>query len=285
MEEEKIEHSETVLEEGSSKTGNQGNTKTDSPAKRWCFTYNNPEEGHEVLLCRGFASLAEDYIFSLETGENGTPHFQGYVVWLCRKKLSTIRNQLSKLSVRLGNNIHWEKAGGGPKSNIAYITKEPGVKVWSTYVWERKLDWPKEWHPWQREILDYVEDPTIDKRHIVWYWEDIGNVGKTTLVNYLVAERNALLLPNKTSDAMFMIGKRIDAYKSIDVCLFDVPRTNENWLNYSLIEKIKDGQIVSGKYEGCCAIIPHPKIIIFANFPPPIEVMSADRWVIKKIVV
>jgi hypothetical protein len=38
---------------------------------------------------------------------------------------------------------------------------------------------------WQTEIINLLKDKP-DKRTIHWYWEDKGNVGKTTLCKYLV---------------------------------------------------------------------------------------------------
>lgn len=82
-------------------------------AKNWCFTLNNPEldelELTEVLSSATYA------VWQLEVGENGTPHFQGYVMLPDRARLTQMRVLLPT--------AHWEIAKGTPEQNRAYCTK------------------------------------------------------------------------------------------------------------------------------------------------------------------
>ena len=54
-------------------------------AKNWCFTINNPteEDNYEKLKDSGYLQYI---IVGHETGEDGTPHFQGYIQLTCKKK-------------------------------------------------------------------------------------------------------------------------------------------------------------------------------------------------------
>lgn len=69
-------------------------------SQNWCFTINNPKNNDiprtwkQVQYC----------IWQLESGENGTPHLQGYVVFTVRKALKTVSNiiQNAHLEPRLG---------------------------------------------------------------------------------------------------------------------------------------------------------------------------------------
>lgn len=87
-------------------------------AKNWCFTQNNPiltsKELDELLR-----PLAGYYVFQLEEGESGTPHYQGYVQFHNRKRLTGVRKVLQ---------AHWSIAKGSPDENTAYCTKEPRLK-------------------------------------------------------------------------------------------------------------------------------------------------------------
>nr|UIW13726.1 MAG: replicase [ssDNA virus sp.] len=85
-------------------------------ARNWCFTLNNPTIDELTL-----ANILEDTtytIFQLETGENGTPHFQGFVVFPQKKRLTQLR--------ALVKGAHWEIARGTPAQNRDYCSKPDG---------------------------------------------------------------------------------------------------------------------------------------------------------------
>lgn len=88
-------------------------------AKNWCFTLNNPTISENEIIERFEASRALEYlVFQLEAGEQGTPHFQGYVILSARKRLSFLKEILRE--------AHWEVAKGTPKQNRDYCTKPDG---------------------------------------------------------------------------------------------------------------------------------------------------------------
>lgn len=88
-------------------------------AKHWCFTYNNPTLDELAVLAELESIPFEYCVFQLETGENGTPHFQGYVIWKSQQRLSALRNLM-------GAHVHWEIARGTPSQNRDYCTKNEG---------------------------------------------------------------------------------------------------------------------------------------------------------------
>lgn len=90
---------------------------TNNPARHWCFTLNNPEMyPDEVLEDLGEVDYA---VFQLEEGENGTPHYQGYVILAQKQRLTAMR-------AHLGGRAHWEVAKGSPTQNREYCTKKNG---------------------------------------------------------------------------------------------------------------------------------------------------------------
>ncbi len=80
--------------------------------RRWCFTWNNPDDFPEV------PEYVRYMVYQREKGESGTEHFQGYVE--CRVQVG-----LRKLKQWLGA-AHWEEANGDYADNLAYCTKEEG---------------------------------------------------------------------------------------------------------------------------------------------------------------
>lgn len=71
------------------KNGASKKPTRESPKKQWCFTLNNPSLSKEELL--EALSLSCDYIvIGDEIGENGTPHFQGYLELKKKQRFATI---------------------------------------------------------------------------------------------------------------------------------------------------------------------------------------------------
>jgi hypothetical protein len=131
---------------------------------------------------------------------------------------------------------------------------------------------------WQTEIMDLIQEKP-DLRTIHWFWEDKGNVGKTSLCNYLVIKHGALMLTtSKSNDMYHMISKFPDKNKLFVV---DCPRSQH--INYEVIEQIKNGLVFSGKYNGIQLIFNCPHVIVFANIPPDKSTMSIDRWNVRFI--
>jgi len=95
-----------------SSKGKSGNTRQISPSKHWVFTLNNHtlENINEILEC----SSIKRYSFQEETGENGTPHLQGYLEFVTKKRPKSIFKNF---------NAHWEKCRN-IKLAIAYTQKD-----------------------------------------------------------------------------------------------------------------------------------------------------------------
>jgi len=96
----------------------------------WCFTLNNPSmTGTELFEKLKSVNNVKGFVFQLEEGESGTPHFQGFV----ELKESTRWNTVKKM---IGENPHLEEAKGNKESNLKYCTKEEGRKegpwIWGT---------------------------------------------------------------------------------------------------------------------------------------------------------
>jgi len=253
-------------------------TKQESSRKNWRFTLNNYTEDEIVSLVQWFKEMNAKYFFGKEIGEEKeTPHLQGYAQFPKKYR----RTALSKHNQR----ISWRTADASKKSNITYCSKESEEaysEIFTNMRLPKKQNFPVFNKPWQLEILQIIStDP--DDRTIHWYWEDIGGIGKTTFCKYLDIHHNATCVPSKTNDAFHMIAKEVEAENLIDLVIFDIPRHAADSINYGAIEAIKNGFLVSGKYEGLKCNFKSPHVIVFANQPPNERKMSADRWRIIEI--
>lgn len=92
--------------------------KNGPKARNWCFTLNNPLiRGDDFLEQLKTVPGFRYVVFQQERGENGTPHFQGYIQFGVQKTLQTLKNQVS-------NAAHFEMARGTVEDNKKYCTKE-----------------------------------------------------------------------------------------------------------------------------------------------------------------
>lgn len=133
-------------------------------------------------------------------------------------------------------------------------------------------------YDWQKDILNIVKSEP-DDRTIHWCWEHQGNRGKTALCKLLCSRYGALCISGKSSDCKYAIIKYKELHRHYPhVVLFDIPRSNIDYINYEAIEKVKDGLFFVGKYESQQVIMNPPHIFIFANEYPTIDKLSADRW-------
>lgn len=124
---------------------------------------------------------------------------------------------------------------------------------------------------WQQELLDkLLLEP--DARRIYWYWEATGNVGKSWMATFLARNHGALTISTgKTQDIAYM-------FQPTKIVCFDISRAVDmDHVNFSVMEDIKNGRLMSSKYMSCVKYFDAPHVIVFANAPPPHGKFSADR--------
>lgn len=133
----------------------------------------------------------------------------------------------------------------------------------------------EELRPWQKELKELVESEP-DSRSVNWIVDPVGGQGKTLMSKWLVQHH----------DAFYCTGGRhqdiLHAYNNQRVVIFDFAREKAELVSYSVIEMIKNGIFFSGKYNSTVkARQGEAHIIVFSNFEPDKEKLSADRWRIK----
>ncbi len=131
-------------------------------------------------------------------------------------------------------------------------------------------------HPWQINLLEYVSSPP-QGRDILWYYDAVGNKGKTYMSKYLVDAHGAFYCNGgKGADLVY-------AYSGQPVIIFDYVRDAAEYVNYGVIEQIKNGILFSSKYESGMKRFNVPHIIVMANFLPLSTKWSRDRYNVFKI--
>lgn len=257
-----------------------GNTKPLSKSRRYCFTINNPIEDDDYDLEH---ISYKHIIYAVEIGEENTRHYQGYIEFENPISFQSVKKKLPR--------AHIEKAKGNRKQNIDYCTKGGDV-VENTFPLDIKTRVLKLyegviWKSWQRKILDIISE-VAHPREIHWVYDETGNTGKTFLSKYIACKFDGVIIGNGKMNDVFncvrtwMI-EHID--ESPKIILVDIPRCSIDYVNYGLLEKLKDGIFYSGKYEGGLCIYDNPHVIVFGNELPNFGKMSGDRWKIVEVTV
>ena len=131
-------------------------------------------------------------------------------------------------------------------------------------------------YDWQLELQKELKtDP--DPRKILWYFDLIGNTGKTYFakLTYQLDKFTAVVQGGQAKDIYHIISKRDNDTKTV---ILDMSRSSQYLIDYNLIENVKNGYFQSGKYNSTMTIMPIPHIVVFANFRPNINKLSLDRW-------
>lgn len=253
-----------------------GSEKRCSPAKRWHFRWSNYTPNFKELFTND--KLAE-YIVGEEVGsKTHRPHLQGYL------EFKTKQRPIQALA--WPQQIRWFVARGTRAQNVKYCSKEgkyihsPGCTPGAQEEPAEELIYYKyeELFHWQKSIVNITDEKPND-RTIWWFWEENGDMGKSALAKHFVIARNAVVSGGKTADMFNQMRDLVVAKKIPKIVLVDIPAENFDFVNYTAIEKIKDGLFYSGKYEGGMVVFNPPHIICMANEPPnPKKPLKRRRW-------
>lgn len=136
---------------------------------------------------------------------------------------------------------------------------------------EVDLPEPDRWYGWQEHILNELAG-TIHPRKVYWIYDHGGNKGKSFLAKWITTKLGGFYSDGKRDDVLY-------AYAGQRIVVFDLAREKQDdKYFYGTIEKLKNGQYFSGKYESRFCVWNHPHIVCFANFGPDWDKLSMDRW-------
>ena len=143
-----------------------------------------------------------------------------------------------------------------------------------------------EWRGWQRDLRQYLNKPC--DRRVIWIVGKRGNEGKSFFQANIREEFGysrvcSLELSENSRNTFHILGKICST--NTDIFLFNLPRGEYlGTEQYKILESIKDGAAVDGKYNSQKLYFKKPNVlIVFANDEPKRAKLSMDRWVILKI--
>lgn len=266
-----------IIEKLTHLTQTLGNTKASAKRKRkWLITINNWTEEEFTQMKHEFDVPGSKWIIGKEIAPTtGTPHLHGYCHWKNARSDTSLKKIFPRANLRFcrGSDIQCGK----------YCTKEGGETIGNFSCEDfsdklKKLNMKRyenvKWKPWQRQVLKLENT----ERTIHWFWEATGDVGKSFLCKYMVLTRNIILCEGKKADIFNQVNSMLLKEKIPEVVVCDIPRQSIDYINYGVLESLKNGCLYSGKYEGGVCCFPSPLIICFANEAPDTSKMSKDRW-------
>lgn len=283
---------------------------------RWVFTVNNYDAAAQENLRSLIPSPAKYLVFGRETGENGTPHLQGFVILTSNFRLRAVSRLIPRahLEVARGSSAQaatyckkendFEEFGQVPSSQgkrndfedfkkwvLEQPTKPSAGLIAAEYPglyikYGRILEWVDKVYPppvlvtgtprpWQQDLGRHL-DEDADDRKVVFVVDPIGGCGKSWFIRWWLSQHGELT-------QRLSIGKRDDLAFAIDESkrffLFDVPRSQSEFLQYSVLEQLKDRMVFSPKYSSRSKILSYvPHVVVFMNEEPDRNKLSADRY-------
>lgn len=134
---------------------------------------------------------------------------------------------------------------------------------------------------WQIPLFDCLQSPCRDDRSILFYVDVEGGKGKSYFQRWMTS-----FYPDRVQ--CMGVGKRDDLAHTVDehkdIFLFNVPRNQSEYLNYSVLEMIKDRVVFSPKYESHTKILHKiAHVVVFMNEHPDVGKMTQDRYIIEEL--
>lgn len=256
--------------------GNTQKKARDKEVKQYCFTYNNYTT-ENVNKLRNTLNTLGKWIFGYEVGECGTPHLQGYINLKSKKTWQSLVNHIDIRQVSI------KTCKGNQQQNVAYCTKDG--KYESNFVPQPYIEEIEKFYEWEIEINNILSTKP-DKRTLYYYFEPEGCTGKTTYQKYVFTHfKKCVTLSGKGSDMKNGIVNYLEKNNELpEIILINIPRVSNEFVSWCGIEEVKDMFFFSGKYEGGMICGPCPHVMLFANEPPPLKKVSADRWKVFELV-
>lgn len=243
-----------------------------------------------AFIKEGLAKLfpKSKFIYQLEdsTRRGDNYHYQGFINLAKRSRMGALVNAINTPIMMPGCQIQYASANG--KAALQAYVMKADTRVAGPW-WDKPgdppipydgEDLPKEWWPWQKQVIDVVMGTKPDDRTINWVVDTAGKQGKSKVSKYLMWKGVARTFGwVEAKNAYYSIaqegGQR--AY------IFDLTRTKPKKQAmddlYSMLEAIKNGMVDGSLYENKSVLFMPPHVWVFANMPPKVDALSRDRFV------
>jgi len=278
------------------------------------MTLNNYTQSEYDILRAECEKSSQYAVIGKELGKEGTLHLQIFIYFKTQREFSAIKKKNPRAHIeRKSSNSTFKQASDYCKKDLDFweygtLPADRNVNNWTDIdtdikegmSWEDltskypeeaikyvgglrthyethrpkyRYELPEPRRPFQKEIIDYISGEVNDRK-ILWICDTVGNAGKSKLADHLICNNNVKVFGNgKTADiAMAWNGENV---------VFDFSRSQQEHINYGVLEDLKNGRVFSPKYQSCVKFYKPVHLVVFANFWPDKSKMSEDRWDIR----
>jgi len=232
------------------------------------------------------------------------PHIKGINSMNKKQVKNTIR-YLGKEDPDNAHLVKWTEDGESDESpaqgiqeceslNDAYIkfgAKMTSINIKGFYEAKPKINElkneiePEEFFKWQKDLHDEILYKAPNSRQIIWYYDKDGRCGKSSLCKYLYMNKISQYI--RASGGIREIANQInnmveDGWNQ-KCLIMDIPRTQEDNSFYGALEELQDGFITNTKFKGGNICMNKFHLIVFSNFLPKFNTMSAGRFQIRNL--
>jgi hypothetical protein len=287
---------------------------SNNAVKHYCVTHNNYDDTDYQRYIALYPSKISYIVIGKEVGDSGTPHLQIYFRSAKKVRFSVVKKWLLPASPHIEAAIDPPSAADyckkdGDYEELGSFTQErqrSDIIEFRDFVKDGNRDrkrileeypeivakYPRfvkeccdayrpvyklpsyELHPWQSSLNNVLKLPA-NSREIIFVVDTTGNTGKSWFADYFCSlHDNAQVLE---------MGKKADVAYAINpecrVFFFDITREINEYMNYSVLEALKNGRIFSSKYDSCMTrltTIPH--VVVLMNQHPDMSKLSLDRY-------
>ena len=220
-----------------------------------------------------------------ENGENGQKISCSSEKFIGLEKKVIGLNREFNRKIELGRNLKLIVDKYGFNENIFESDMKEALQTYKLHGKNMNIE-DIEWRGWQRDLRQYLDKPC--DRKVIWVVGKEGNEGKSFFQSNIREEFGysrvcTLELSENSRNSFHIMGKICST--NTDIFLFNVARGEHlDREHYKILEYIKDGATVDGKYNCQKLYFKKPNVlIVFSNKEPNQNMLSRDRWIILKI--
>jgi len=135
----------------------------------------------------------------------------------------------------------------------------------------------------QQDLEFYCKGDVDPRETLVWY-DQVGRSGKTIACKSICFKNGGLPLTYGKAEDIANLVLSQDVLPQL--LIFNLPRTKPNAAfvptmdMWNAIEQLKDGTVITGKYQGGVRLFTPRQVCVLTNVLPPMEALSMDRWLI-----
>lgn len=261
-------------------------SKFDNQKWVWDVRWSKEQFENEDEVIASFDGVAKKYCFQLERGASGYEHWQGRISLIKKKRY---KHEVLPLFEEDKKPYYCEPTTNKEHDKEAFYCMKKDSRIDGPWcdtdlpkpVLTKQMVLFKQWGllPWQQKLINELSE--FDLRKIDLIYDPTGCAGKSLFSEYMELQGLAEDVPcYRLMDDIF---QWVYCMPTKPVYIMDMPRgMKKDKLGdlYSGIEVIKNGVAYDKRHRAKKKRFDRPRVAVFTNELPNLDLMSADRWVL-----